>query len=247
MNTSVLPQRHHDAVLHFLFPETCVLCGAQSRHGYPVCDDCIEHKYLAPIANLCFNAIEHSRCRKCGRPLISCNEVCTVCRNTDSLTAIDRILPLYSYSAENRELLAAWKTRGRRNLSGLFAYYMLTVLSNIICKGFSVVPVPPRPGKLRERGWDQIEDIARILEKKYRIPIARCLYRTAARQQKKLNRVSRLLNLKGQILIKRHRPVPEKAIVIDDLMTTGSTLEACATALKTAGCRVVYGLTLFYD
>ena len=66
-------------------------------------------------------------------------------------------------------------------------------------------------------------------------------------QQKKLGRLARHTNMRGAIAVKGTIAVPQKAIVIDDLMTTGATLEACADALKAAGCGKVYGLTLFFD
>jgi predicted amidophosphoribosyltransferase len=62
-----------------------------------------------------------------------------------------------------------------------------------------------------------------------------------------LGREGRAHNLKGAIRVKSRSEIPARAIVLDDLMTTGATLNACATALREAGCAEVYGITLFYD
>jgi predicted amidophosphoribosyltransferase len=75
--------------------------------------------------------------------------------------------------------------------------------------------------------------------------VFRCLKRLPSTSQKKLNREDRQKNLKGRILLAR-RP-PPNVIVFDDVITTGSTLDACAAALKTGGAVKVYGLCLFYD
>lgn len=132
-----------------------------------------------------------------------------------------------------------------RGFSPVFAECLALVIART--QGAIVVPVPPRPGKLRDRGWDQIEDIARLLETQHNITVSRCLERRSAMQQKKLGRLARHTNMRGAIAVKGTIAVPQKAIVIDDLMTTGATLEACADALKAAGCGKVYGLTLFFD
>lgn len=109
-----------------------------------------------------------------------------------------------------------------------------------------VVPVPPRPGKIKERGWDQIEDIAQRLSKRS-VPVLRCLERTGGMQQKLLGKKARAMNLRGCIAVKPEILIPKHVILIDDLATTGATLDACAVELKNAGCETVRAITLFYD
>jgi predicted amidophosphoribosyltransferase len=116
---------------------------------------------------------------------------------------------------------------------------------------FAWVPVPPRPGKIREAGWDQVEYLAKLLEKDGR-PVCRCLRRLGSDTQKVLDREKRRVNLKGKILVREDygrgkKKVPKTALVFDDVYTTGSTMDACAEALKSAGTANVYGICLFYD
>jgi predicted amidophosphoribosyltransferase len=73
------------------------------------------------------------------------------------------------------------------------------------------------------------------------------LERSDSKSQKELNREDRLLNLKGRIRVRKGRPIPEQAILVDDVCTTGATLIACAAALREAGCRRVDALTIFRD
>jgi predicted amidophosphoribosyltransferase len=135
-----------------------------------------------------------------------------------------------------------------RGLSWPFAQCLAQViLADPSIIGVPIVPVPPRSGKMREKGWDQIEDLVKILSRIYNIPVIRCLTRTGGLQQKKLGRVERLRNIRGNISVIPGITIPERAIILDDLVTTGSTLDSCAEALKNAGCGKVYGLALFFD
>jgi predicted amidophosphoribosyltransferase len=112
-----------------------------------------------------------------------------------------------------------------------------------------LVPVPPRPGKIKKTGWDQIEALARIINARRRepgvLPVCPCLKRLPSQSQKTLNREERMINLRGKILC-RKTPPPE-AILFDDVITTSSTMEACAAALRAGGTQKVFGLGLFYD
>jgi predicted amidophosphoribosyltransferase len=102
--------------------------------------------------------------------------------------------------------------------------------------------VPPRPGKIKKTGWDQIEYLAALLEK---LSIRRCLKRLPSKSQKELNRENRISNLKGRIILTG--TPPETAVLIDDVITTGSTMDTCAEVLKTGGAKRVYGICLFYS
>lgn len=198
-----------------------------------------ELKYLPVISFL------EGRCARCGRQLVSAHMLCTDCRTVGPLQAIDRVFPLYSYDRTAQELLAAWKMGCYFGLTAVFARCLVPVLSQF--PGIPVVPVPPRPGKIRQKGWDQIDVLARHLEARYGIPVLRCLQRISIVQQKNLGRDARGKNLQGNIVLKNNTSIPDTVIVLDDIMTTGATLEACAHVLKDTGGGRVYGVTLFYD
>jgi len=242
-----------DLCAALLYPQTCIVCGSATGIGRPLCAVCLESRLLAPARAVSFEREDPSRCSICGRPLVSSSRLCTMCRTTPNLSAIDRIVPLYSYASEGQELLNLWKTTGVRGLSIVFAQCMAEALrsgagtTGDADRPVTLVPVPPRPRKIREKGWDQIEEVSGILERRFGMTVLRALVRTSAVQQKKLGRLARYSNLKGRICVKPGCRVPRSVILVDDLMTTGSTLDACAEALKAAGCGKVYGLTLFFD
>lgn len=234
-----------DFLGRLVLPSRCLVCGNESDCGSPLCLSCHESFLLARSASLSVQGKIPGRCDRCGRPLVSAKECCIECRESAALSSIDRIMPLFPYTAEGQSLLTSWKVMGRRGLTELFAECLALAIART--PGMAVIPVPPRPGKIRERGWDQIEDISRCLERRFGITVSRCLERRSSLQQKKLGKLARTVNMRGAMVYSGAHPAPFSAIVIDDLMTTGATLDACSDALKIAGCGKVCGLTLFFD
>jgi ComF family protein len=224
-------------------PQLCLICGSFSDSDSPLCRACAETFFSVDST-----VFSDSRCAKCGRPLISAIELCVDCRNLGMLKSIDRIISLFPYDAIGQDALVSWKLRGKRSLSRVFANCLARCMEfDSGIRDMTIVPVPPRPQKMKEKGWDQIQELTRYLSRVKKVRMNDCLGRTSAFQQKKLGRSARFANIKGTFIVKDRSTVPETAIVLDDLMTTGSTLDACAETLKNAGCGKVYGLTLFYD
>jgi ComF family protein len=226
------------------FQAGCSVCGqpctSLDEAWYGLCDGCrgrIE-QYLAETQEL-------ESCDFCGKPLISEKGRCLECRRVDP-GAYDRAVVLFPYSGKYRKLLSSYKFDKHISLGNFFVEIMGKALEK---KGLpvetAIVPVPPRPGKIRKTGWDQVEYLARLLEKGKFFFVSRCLKRLKSKTQKGLDRKSRQTNLKGRIIPRKQSP--KTAVIIDDVITTGSTLDACALALKEAGAQTVYGLCLFYD
>jgi len=177
------------------------------------------------------------------------------CRRERLLVHTDAVFPLYSYRLWNSVLLFRWKIQGFRALSPFFAARTASALKTLP-KACVVVPVPPRPGKIRKKGWDQIEELCRFLEYRYGYDVCRILERRTKGEQKKLGRGARLESigkiyaLKSEKAFKRELKrfggkVPKNLCIVDDLFTTGVTLESCAAVLKSAGAEKVFAVTLF--
>ena len=252
-----------------LCPQECILCKAKTGGALPVCDACKTEELLLPLRFRLQNP--HKFCRLCGRLLISETEYCVSCRaqtengtcggtvegkpapeNTVCNKAVpfyDRVFTLYPYQGRCGEILRRWKNRNVLALAELFGELVFRFIRELDgLRSLKIVPVPPRPKKLKVKGWDQIADLSVILQYRYGLEIVRCLYRADGLSQKSLSRKERETNLKGKIGVKNNTDrLPDTLIVLDDVMTTGSTLNFCAKVLKEAGCKQVYGLCLFSD
>ena len=171
---------------------------------------------------------------------------------------LDGIYPVFNYIGIKKKLLFHWKIAGVHPFTEVFAPYFISVIGKIKAGVSSencvyIVPVPPRPGKIRKTGWDQTESIAKRLEKCPGVRVIRILKRTETLQQKKLNRQQRLqhsgagysLNEKAVKQLFGGSQLPESVVLIDDIITTGSTLKSCASVLKNAGIQRVSAVTLF--
>ncbi len=226
--------------------ESCVCCGRKA-FVVPLCSGC----KTAFFKNSLNEA--KARCEVCGKPLVSEIGLCSACRKSPVLRSSDGVFPLSSYRLWRKTLLFSWKMLGKRSLSSFFAHLVHEKLSSLEAElgcSLAVVPVPPRPGKIREKGWDQIEDLCFYLSKGWKVKILRLLKRNSRKQQKKLDRVQRLENITSSYSFspkaeKRSVEIPEKAVLLDDVLTTGSTVENCAALLKAAGVKEVYVITLF--
>ena len=224
-------------------------CGKVSLWS-PLCPECQREKLFTWTA-------KSQRCICCGKELISEIEVCTLCRNQRLLTHTKEVLPIHSYRLWKKDLLFSWKTAGMRQLSPVLAQLMADFLKKELdyLGNISLVPVPPRKGKIRQRGWDQVQELCLYLKNYHGFQVLPLLERQSVEQQKKLDRQGRLDNLgKSYSLAKKFTKesakkkiqLPKKVILIDDILTTGVTLETCARALREAGVEEVYGCTLFY-
>ena len=221
-----------------LFPGRCFLCGGwlllTSDHEVPVCNSCLRS---VPV-------LHGPRCAKCGIELISEKQTCLRCRRADFM--FDSNLSLFAYSGEARRLLASLKFEGRRRLALFFAARIASLLEAARWSG-PVIPVPPRPGR---RSPDPAELVARALERRHGVNVRRLLARSAGTQQKSLDLERRKMNLRGHVRLGPHITagmVPLQAVLLDDVFTTGATLDACARVLRGAGCATVNAATLVME
>jgi len=159
--------------------------------------------------------------------------------------AFDEAYPLFSYSGQFRELLSAYKKGGRRSLALPLARMAAKEVSRR-WPGRIIVPVPPRPGKLRSKGWDQVEEIALCLER-MGLRVERPLRRASSAEQKRLGREGRAMNARASYALKPGASSPEHPLILDDVITTGATIDACSRALRGGGARDVAALALAAD
>ena len=243
----------------YFFPSGCGGCGVTLNSAddalYGLCDDC--RFFLEKALG------SEKRCEICGKHLVSEKGICLSCRQRGAAEKavynewFTKVFALFPYAGKYKSVLGSYKFGGSLGVGNFLAQCLSSALANFSGCGplaqadCAWVPVPPRPGKIKKQGWDQIEYMAGILGREYknsretRLPVCRCLKRLPSRSQKELNRQERGSNLKGRILCIK-KP-PRTAVIFDDVITTGATLNACAEALLEGGAQRVYGACLFYD
>ena len=117
-------------------------------------------------------------------------------------------------------------------------------------ENFVLVPVPLFRKQKRRRGFNQAELIAQELSRFFQIPLeaANLIKIRKTKSQARLNKEQREVNLKNSFALKNPAVIAgRKIILIDDVITTGATLEECAKALKQAGAKQVWGLAVAYE
>ena len=230
----------------FFFPQVCGLCdgslSATDEMRIGLCRECYGLLIRSSIT-----LDKGQKCNLCGKPLISEKDICLSCRNSQN-SSYDKLWVLFPYTGKLRKLLSAYKFKKNLNLADFFAEKVLDIISGVSeLKDAILVPVPPRPGKIKENGWDQVDYLVKRLLKQSSgsIKVQNCLKRRKSKVQKSLDRIERMENLKGRIYL--HKTSPKTVLIIDDVITTGSTIEVCSAVLKENGAEKVYGLALFYD
>jgi ComF family protein len=198
-----------------------------------LCDSCL--LLLRPYTG--------DRCRKCGKELISESELCMRCRGRE--WSFEEALPVFAYEGAAADLVAAYKFAGRRSL----ARFLAGILSRALAEnwpGWPVVPVPYRRAKIVEKGWDQVEEMVRVLARRG-FEVLRILERLPSGEQKRLSLEGRLENARKAYRLVPGAVVPPGVVLVDDVLTTGATAEACARALREGGARRVAVLALAAD
>jgi ComF family protein len=150
-----------------------------------------------------------------------------------------------AHTGPMRSALAALKYRGMRRLAPVLASLAVPTLSRVVATSgrATLVPVPVHAERRAERGYNQAELLARELGRHSELAVLDALQRThPTTKQHRLDRVARLANLRGAFAARG--PVPSVAILVDDIITTSATLEACAGALAEAGCEAVYAVAV---
>ena len=227
--------------------EKCLICS-NPVCGKPLCPQC--SKELKNLA-----CMQNERCCICGRSLVSEEKICNQCRTEPLLKHCDSCSPLFSYRLWNKSILFDWKMCNERSLSPYFSSLLFSALTRKFPVNSSIpviVPVPPRKGKIHSKGWDQIQELCEYLKWRYGLKIFSCLERVSTVQQKKLDRKERLDTVGKNFILgkefykaEKKGKLPESVILLDDIITTGATVESCAGLLKKSGILNVHVVSIF--
>jgi ComF family protein len=227
------PTRCESVAPSFLCPEThtqrCV--GCERRASDLLCRDCFE----------ALPRIGRPVCARCGMPTAFETFVCDECKGVDFGFESARA-PL-RYEGVGKEIVHALKYRGYTTVvEKLAAPLMLGVLDDGRRYG-AIVPVPLHRSRLRRRGFNQAELLARAVARGINAPVSDTLQVVRrTRDQVELSAAERRANVEGAYSARNR--VRGRVLLIDDVFTTGATMSACAENLLRAGAEEVHALSL---
>ena len=229
----------HRAVCDLLFPPRCPVCDgilrAEERKSL-ACREC--------RGKLMY--VREPRCMKCGASLRGEEEeYCRLCAKHRH--QYDRGLALYEYSAV-RTAIYRFKYSGRKEYAEFFGREMALRFGSRL-KEWGVqalVPIPLYAAKERKRGYNQAAELAEVCGHVLNMPVAKKLVRRvrSTRPMKLLSAKERQINLKNAFLITQDVVKLEAVALVDDIYTTGSTMDAVAAVLKASGVKRVYCISL---
>lgn len=238
-----------------LLPTISSLAGLFLPDRCRICEEVLDRITRVPVCDNCWNGLapqsQEAVCQVCG---IAGPPELTAYTCPDCVEHSPHFLAARSYAVYGgalRELVHLLKYRGMEPLAAPLGQRMASVAEvppcrEILGRCHAVIAVPLETARKRERGYNQAELLAKVVARQLRLPLlpAGTLRRTRATpSQSGLSREERRENMHGAFSAK-HRSMPKSVLLIDDVMTTGATLDACAQALTAAGAREVVALTV---
>lgn len=217
-----------------LFPRRCPVCGdIVMPRGNLICPAC--------QGKLSF--VKSPVCKKCGKELTSSTaEYCYDCSH--HRRTFEYGFALLNYTEAAGRSMAAVKYKNRREYLDYYAREAAVRFGRAFEEmgADCLIPVPVHPARYRSRGYNQALVLADKLGKELRIPVYRDLLKRSknTEPQKELGPSGRLKNLEKAFSAEYITEDIHRVILIDDIYTTGSTIEACTRALKSAGIKKVY-------
>jgi ComF family protein len=204
-------------LLDLLLPRRCVACA---RVGEDLC----------PACRARFPFLLGTHCERCGAPTVWPVLRCRECAGRRLAFASARAAVAYDPSV--RAFVGAWKDGGLRRLADIAAEVVCETMGPRLAE--AIVFIPPDGDRSLKRGHHPAGHLARCLGRRWEIPVVDALGRARTpKRQRGLTLPERRRNVRGAFAARQR--VPRRVLLVDDVYTTGSTVSAAATALRTAG------------
>lgn len=230
-----------EIILELCYPTTCVLCGKLDARGM-----CAKCKKKHPM-------IQEPRCMKCGKPIRDMREeYCSDCKIHKKIFKQGR--SIWIHENEVKQSIYKFKYKNRRIYAEQYAKLLVEENTKLLrqWKPECLIPIPVHANRKRKRGYNQAEVLAKMIQGEIErqlgvaLPVeTRMLYRKKETlYQKKLDDKQRRKNISGAFQIREMCSLPTTVLLIDDIYTTGATLQEISKILTRAGVQNVFFLTI---
>lgn len=230
-------EKHRTIFLNILYPRCCPVChDITTPWGEKICKGC--RMKLKPI--------EGPRCFRCSKPLDK--EEQELCRNCQNKTHhYDRGIAVFTYGSVLQQSLIKLKYEKRQEYGVFYGEFAAFYAGKQILKWNIdvIVPIPLHKKRMQKRGYNQAEIIAAALGKKLQIPVDRDLLirKINTKPQKDLDEIQRRENL-AQAFAVTKRSDKKNILLVDDIYTTGATIDTAAQVLKEGGAEKIYFISI---
>jgi ComF family protein len=236
-----IPRRIGRAALDLLFPPLCIICRETVREPGSLCPDCWQT----------ISFLDGPCCVACGLPFefdVGVGTLCATCLAHPP--AFDRARSVMRYDEHSRDPILALKHADRHDVAPAFARWLARTGADLVAAADVIVPVPLHRWRLWSRRYNQSAVLARALARttgKTFDPLSLIRIRGTPSQGEMASAKARRRNVRGAFKVDPARVARVKGrniLLIDDVLTTGATVDACARALKRGGAKSVSVLTV---
>lgn len=224
-----------NAILNYIYPKRCVFCMDFLYHDGDVCAECWRKVFWISRSQTC---------KKCGIPIkYQMESTCEACSKMQPV--FDRAMSVFLYDDFSKLPILRLKNNDTTYLASIFAQWIYVNIAEEIDTYDLIIPVPVHKKKLRKRKYNQTGLISRHLSKISKVQYAPFILEKVIETlpQEGLTRDMRLKNLKGAF--RANSDVKGKSVIlVDDVMTTGATVNECSAMLKQSGAEKILVATV---
>lgn len=227
-----------EELAEILVPEKnlCYVCNYRDKY--------IGNSHICKSCNADLEKLEGILCAKCSKPLDHDALLCDEC--ISRIKYFEKAIAPLEYTGLSKKLIKEYKYGNKSYLYKLFGYLIMERLNEEKIAEFdAIVPVPLHKSKFRTRGYNQSELIAKYISFNIGVPVLKLVIRTKKTvPQSSLTGEKRWINVKNAFEYSEKQGKSSKILLVDDIYTTGATLNACTSLLLENGTTKVWCATI---